>query len=75
MLGGELIVLFGGITEAKLAEAPKGSVLVFERVTAGAALNGSEVADVSFDEKFADQTDEPNGSKVVEEDTEAVKLK
>ena len=26
LLGGELIVLLGGITEAKLAEAPKGSV-------------------------------------------------
>ena len=48
-------------------------VLVFERVTAGAELNGSEVAEVSFDEKFADHTDEPNGSMVEGDDTEAVK--
>ena len=47
-------------------------VLVFERVTAGAELNGSEGADVSFDEKFADHADEPNGSKVEDEDTEAL---
>ena len=77
MLGGVLITdLFG--VEPKPAAAipkavcPKGSVLVFERVTdVGAPLNGSEVGVFGVsEEKFADHAAEPNGSSVFEEDTD-----
>ena len=77
MLGGVLITdLFG--VEPKPAAAipkavcPKGSVLVFDRVTdVGAPLNGSDVGVFGVsEEKFADHAAEPNGSSVLEEDTD-----
>ena len=77
MLGGVLITdLFG--VEPKPAAAipkavcPKGSVLVFDRVTdVGAPLNGSDVGVFGVsEEKFADHAAEPNGSSVFEEDTD-----
>ena len=76
MLGGVLITdLFG--VEPKPAAAipkavcPKGSVLVFERVTdVGAPLNGSVGVFGVSEEKFADHAAEPNGSSVFEEDTD-----
>ena len=67
--------LFG--VEPKLAVAipkaacSKGSVLVFERVTdGGAPLNGSVGVFGVSEEKFADHAAEPNGSSVLEEDTD-----
>ena len=53
------------------AVCPKGSVLVFERVTdVGAPLNGSVGVFGVSEEKFADHAAEPNGSSVFEEDTD-----
>ena len=53
------------------AACPKGSVLVFERVTdGGAPLNGSVGVFGVSEEKFADHAAEPNGSSVLEEDTD-----
>ena len=74
MLGGVLITdLFG--VEPKPAAAipkavcPKGSVMVFDRVTdVGAPLNGSDVGVFGVsEEKFADHAAEPNGSSVFED--------
>ena len=72
LLGGVAPKLFGAAP--KLDAAPKGSVLVFERVTAGAAPKGSEVFGVS-EEKFADHTEEPNGSSVLEDVTDETENK
>ena len=76
MLGGVLITDLFGVEpkpEAAIpkADCPKGSVLVFDRVTdVGAPLNGSvDVFGVS-EEKSADHAAEPNGSSVFEEDTD-----
>ena len=58
--------MFG--VEPKFIDEPKGSALVFERVTAGAALNGSEFGATSGN---ADHAPEPNGSTLFcDDDTE-----